>query len=130
LPAVRLERHGLVAAWPLDPVVLVPERDTGRVGGNEPAVGDRDSMGVAGQIGQHLLGPGERPLAGFQFRKKPRPPSNSISFSNATSVPGSKQTAMFGSPTPAKPRVIELVNCVVTSFSPTLAGRVATSCKL
>jgi hypothetical protein len=29
----------------------------------QPAVGDRDPMGVAGQIGQHLLGPGERPLA-------------------------------------------------------------------
>src|ERR1700693_1126158 len=62
MPA-RLDRHGLVAAGPLDPVVLVPEGDAGRVGGDEPAVGDRDPMGVAGQIGQHLLGPGERPLA-------------------------------------------------------------------
>ena len=59
----RLERHGLVAAGSLDPVVLVAERDAGRVGGDEPAVGDRDPVGVAGQIGQHLLGPGERPLA-------------------------------------------------------------------
>jgi hypothetical protein len=31
---------------------------------------------------------------------------------------------MFGSPTAAKPRVIELSNCVVTSLSPTFAGRV------
>ena len=60
---VRLERYGLAAAGPLDPVVLVPERDAGRVGGDEPAVGDRDPMRVAGQIGQHLLGAGERPLA-------------------------------------------------------------------
>ena len=60
---VRLERYDLVAAGPLDPVVLVPERDAGRVGGDEPAVGDRDPMRVAGQIGQHLLGAGERPLA-------------------------------------------------------------------
>ena len=42
----RLERHGLVAAWPLDPVVIVPERDTGHVGGDEPAVGDRNPVGV------------------------------------------------------------------------------------
>jgi hypothetical protein len=60
---VRLERHGLVAAGPLDPVVLVTERYAGRGGGDEAAVGDRDAMGVAGQIGQHLLRPGERPLA-------------------------------------------------------------------
>jgi hypothetical protein len=38
---VRLERYDLVAAGPLDPVVLVPERDAGGVGGDEPAVGDR-----------------------------------------------------------------------------------------
>ena len=42
---------------------LVPERDAGRVGGDEAAVGDRDPVRVARQIGQHLLGPGERPLA-------------------------------------------------------------------
>jgi hypothetical protein len=60
---VRLERHGLVAAGSLDPVVLVAERYAGRVGGDEAAVGDRDPVGVAGQIGQHLLRPGERPLA-------------------------------------------------------------------
>jgi hypothetical protein len=60
---VRLERHGLVAAGSLDPVVLVAERDAGCVGGDEAAVGDRDAVGVAGQIGQHVLRPGERPLA-------------------------------------------------------------------
>ena len=54
------------------------------------------------------------------------PPSNSMSFSNATSVPARRHTATFGSPTSAKPRVIESANCVVTSLSPTLAGRVAT----
>ena len=48
------ERHGLVAVGALDPIVLVPERDADRVGGDEPAVGDRDPVGVAGQIGQHL----------------------------------------------------------------------------
>src|SRR6202047_3993438 len=45
---VRLERHGLVAAGSLDPVVLVAERYAGRVGGDEAAVGDRDPVGVAG----------------------------------------------------------------------------------
>jgi hypothetical protein len=60
---VRLEPHGLLAAGSLDPVVLVAERYAGRVGGDEAAVGDRDTVGVAGQIGQHLLRPGERPLA-------------------------------------------------------------------
>src|ERR1022692_2036677 len=48
---VRLERHGLVAAGPLDPVVFVAERYAGRVGGDKAAVGDRDPVGVAGQIG-------------------------------------------------------------------------------
>ena len=36
----------------------VAVRDAGGVGGDEPAVGDRDPMRVAGQIGQHLLGAG------------------------------------------------------------------------
>src|SRR5262249_32362207 len=62
----------------------------------------------------------------FQLEKRPNPRSNSISFSNATSVPGSRHTATFGSPTAAKPRVIEWLNCVVTSLSPTFAGRDAT----
>jgi hypothetical protein len=51
------------ALRPLDPVVLVAKRDAGVVGGDEPAVGDGDPVGVARQIGQHLLGPGKRPLA-------------------------------------------------------------------
>src|SRR5215831_3593050 len=59
----------------------------------------------------------------FQLEKRPNPRSNSISFSNATSVPGSRHTATFGSPTAVKPRVIELLNCVVTRLSPTFAGR-------
>jgi len=42
LPCV--ERYDLVAAGPLNPVVLVPERDAGRVGGDESARGDRDPM--------------------------------------------------------------------------------------
>src|SRR5215831_17728616 len=51
----------------------------------------------------------------LQLEKRPNPRSNSISFSKTTSVPGSRHTATFGSPTAAKPRVIELLNEVVTS---------------
>ena len=47
-------------------------------------------------------------------------------FLNATSVPGSRQTATFGSPTAAKPRVIDFAKSVTTSLSPTFAGRDAT----
>src|SRR5271168_2189373 len=54
---------------------------------------------------------------------KPRACSHSTSFSNATSVPGRRHTATFGSPTAAKPPVIELLNFVDTSLSPTFAGR-------
>jgi hypothetical protein len=52
--------------------------------------------------------------------------THSTSFSNATSVPGRRHTATFGSPTPAKPPVIELLNFADTSLSPTFAGRDAT----
>src|SRR5262249_31854901 len=58
----------------------------------------------------------------FHLKRMANPRSNSISFSNATSVPGSRHTGTFGSPTAANPRVIELLNCVVTSLSPTFAG--------
>jgi hypothetical protein len=47
-------------------------------------------------------------------------------FSKASSVPGNRQTATFGSPTAAKPRVLELTKVVETSLSPTLAGLEAT----
>ena len=56
--------------------------------------------------------------------------SHSTFSSNAISVPGNRQTATCGSPIAAKPRVIELLNLVVTSLSSIWAGRVATLCKL
>ena len=43
---------------------------------------------------------------------------------------GNKQTATCGSPTAAKPRVMEFLNLAVTSLSAIWAGRVATWCKL
>jgi uncharacterized protein DUF892 len=51
--------------------------------------------------------------------------SRSTSLSNATSEPGRRHTATFGSPMAAKPRVRKS-NFVVTSRSPTFAGRDAT----
>lgn len=50
--------------------------------------------------------------------------------SKATSVPGRRQTASLGSSSAEKPREVVFQNCVVTSLSPTLAGLVATPCRL
>ena len=47
----------------------------------------------------------------------PNDGSHSTFSSNAISVPGIRQTATCGSPTAAKPRVIEFLNLVVTSLS-------------
>src|SRR6266576_6480638 len=60
----------------------------------------------------------------------PNDGSHSTFSSNAISVPGNRQTATCGSPTAAKPRVMEFLNLVVTSLSSIWAGRVATWCKL
>src|SRR5262245_8933925 len=49
---MRAERHGGVAAWPLDPVVLDLEGDARRIGGDQAAVGDGDAVGVARQVGE------------------------------------------------------------------------------
>src|SRR5215468_10833317 len=57
-----LQGHGFVPVRAFEPVILVFERDTVRVGGDQAAVGDGDAMGVAGKVGQHLLWPGEGTL--------------------------------------------------------------------
>ena len=49
----RGHSHRLVAAGPLDPVVLVLERDALRVGADQPARGDGNAVRVASEIGQH-----------------------------------------------------------------------------
>src|SRR5436190_21053511 len=65
------------------------------------------------------------------LRKSPNGDAfRSTSFSNAISVPGRRHAATLGSSTAAKPRVMELLNWVVTSLSPTFAGRDATLCRL
>src|SRR6516162_4439228 len=68
----------------------------------------------------------------FLFGRMPGPNdgSHSTFSSNAISVPGSRHTATCGSLAAAKPRVMELLNLVVTSLSSILAGRVATWCRL
>src|SRR6516162_8492626 len=55
----------------------------------------------------------------FLFGRMPVPNdgSHSTFSSNASSVPGSRQTATFGSPTAANPRVMEFGNLVATSLS-------------
>ena len=44
---VGCERHGLVAAGPVDPVVLDPECDAVGTGPDQAAVGDGYAVGVA-----------------------------------------------------------------------------------
>ena len=56
---MRLERHGLVALAPLEPVVFVLEGDAPLVAADQAAVRDGDTVGVAGEIGEHRLGSGE-----------------------------------------------------------------------
>jgi hypothetical protein len=56
------EPHASVSIAPLDAVVLPLEGDTLLVVGDQAAVGDDDAVGIARQIGQHRLGPAERPL--------------------------------------------------------------------
>jgi hypothetical protein len=56
--------------------------------------------------------------------------SHSTSCANATSVPGRRHTAAVGSSTAANRPVREFLNLVVTSLSPTFAGRDATKSRL
>ena len=55
--------HCLPAVRPVDAIIFPAERDAGVVGCDEAAVRDRDPVGVAGEIAQHLLRSGERRLA-------------------------------------------------------------------
>ncbi len=59
---VGRERHGLEPVAAFDPIVLPLEGDALVVQRREPGVRDRDAVGVAGEIGEHGLRPGERPL--------------------------------------------------------------------
>ena len=49
----------VVAAGSLDPIVLDLECDASLVERDQAAVRDGDAVGIARQIGEHRLGPGE-----------------------------------------------------------------------
>src|SRR5215813_6346254 len=56
---VGTEGHCAVPRLPVAAVVLVAEGHAALVESDEPAVGDGDAMGVAGEIGKHCFWPGE-----------------------------------------------------------------------
>src|SRR5437016_520868 len=53
------ERHRAKPRPAVAAVILVAERYTAFVEAEQPAVRDGDAVGVAGEIGEHCLGPGE-----------------------------------------------------------------------
>ena len=59
---VRSKRHDPLPVGAVAAIVLVAEGDPGLVVGDEPPVRDGDTVGVAGEIGEHRLGAGERRL--------------------------------------------------------------------
>ena len=59
---VGRERHGLEPVAAFDPIVFPLEGDTLVIERDEPGVRDRDAVGVAGEIGEDGLRPGERSL--------------------------------------------------------------------
>ena len=56
------ECHNLLTIATLGTIVLPSEGDTAPVAGDQPAIGDGDAVGIAGQIEQHGLWPAERAL--------------------------------------------------------------------
>ncbi len=57
-----VQGHRFVAGTALGAVVLPAERDAAFIVGEEPGVGDGDSMRVARQVCEHCLGSSEGPL--------------------------------------------------------------------
>src|SRR5215469_8229874 len=56
---VGTEGHCAVPRLPVAAVILVAEGHAALVESNEPAVGDGDAVGVAGEIGEYRFRPGE-----------------------------------------------------------------------
>ena len=54
---VGVKRHKLVASVELGPVILPFESHALAVEGDEPAVGNSDTVGVSGQVGETATGP-------------------------------------------------------------------------
>lgn len=59
---VGVQRHGRVSPAPLDAIILDAEGHAARIGAEQAAVRDGDTVRLARQIAQHGLGPGERLL--------------------------------------------------------------------
>jgi hypothetical protein len=59
---VSIEYHKLVASVELGPVILPFESHAFAVEGDEPAIGNGDPVGVAGEVGKHRVGSAKRPL--------------------------------------------------------------------
>jgi len=57
---VGVERHQLVAGIGLGPVILPFERHALAIKGDEPAVGNSNPVGVAGQVGKDSVGSAKR----------------------------------------------------------------------
>ena len=57
---VCIERHEAVARLTLASIIFPFEGDTLAIEGEEARVGDCRAVGVAGEIGEHLVGAGER----------------------------------------------------------------------
>ena len=58
---VGLERYELVASVGLGPVILPFESHAFAIKSDEPAAGNRDPVGVAGQVREHSVGFAKRP---------------------------------------------------------------------
>ena len=56
---VRIERHDAVTSPSVAPVIFPFEADMLCIEGDEARIGDGDAVGVAGEIGEHLVGPGK-----------------------------------------------------------------------
>jgi hypothetical protein len=69
------ERHRAIPRLPTAAVVLVAKGDAALVESEPAAVRDGDAVSVAGEIGEHRLGPGERrlgvdePVLPFEWRE-------------------------------------------------------------
>ena len=59
---IRGQGHGLMAIGFFGTIVFPLEGNALLIKGDQAAVSDRDPMGVAGQVGEHGLGTGERAL--------------------------------------------------------------------
>jgi hypothetical protein len=60
---VRIERHDAITGPSVAPVIFPFEADTLAIEGNETGIGDGDAMGIAGEIGEHLIWAGKGRLA-------------------------------------------------------------------